>query len=403
MQTTTVTIPRPHQAQQDIINESTRFNVVNCGRRFGKTQLGINRVVTPESLPYPVGWFSPTYKMLLEVWRDAVDLLAPITKRKSISERRIEFVTGGVLEFWSLDKPDAARGRKYKRIIVDEAAMVPDLMRVWQMVLRSMLADYGGDAWFLSTPKGMNGFWQMYQWGQDSEVDEWACWTIPTSANPFIPDAEIEAMRQTMPERIYRQEILAQFLDDAGGVFRRVLEAAKSAEMDKAEEGKQYVAGVDVATQIDFTVASVFDVAAKRQVYMDRFNRVEYTTLEDRLEALHKRFNLTTMVIESNSIGRPVIDHMRQRGLSIQEFTTTNITKTAIIQKLQAAFEHGEIEILNDPILIGELQAYEGKQMATYWRYGAPEGMHDDCVMSLAITWDAIDNRPQFIPNPFYD
>jgi hypothetical protein len=59
----------------------------------------------------------------------------------------------------------------------------------------------------------------------------------------------------------------------------------------------------------------------------------------------------------------------------------------AIIQHLQSAFEHSSIKILNDPILIGELQAYEGQQLSSGWKYGAPEGLHDDCVMSLAIAW----------------
>lgn len=390
MTTITVRIPRPHEAQQTIIDESARFNVVNCGRRFGKSVLGLNRLTTPETLPYPQAWFSPTYKMLLEIWREAVEVFAPITKRKNVQERRVEFITGGMVEFWSLDKPDSARGRKYKRVIIDEAALVVDLMGIFQSVIRPMLVDYKGDAWMLSTPKGRNGFWQMYQLGIDAQQTDWQSWTKPTSANPYIADSEIEAMRANMPELIFKQEIEAMFLDDAGGVFRRVMEAATAEALNSGEDGKQYVAGVDVASQVDYTVVSVFDVAEKRMVYMDRFNRVEYPVLEERLAAVYKRFNMQTMVIESNSIGRPVIDHMRKRNLSIQEFTTTNATKTAVIQKLQAAFEHGEISILNDPTLIGELQAFEGTQMSTYWKYGAPAGMHDDTVMSLAIAWDAI-------------
>src|SRR5690606_1099283 len=138
----------------------------HVGRRAGKTWLGLDSCATKETLPYAVAWLSPTYKMLLEVWREAVRTFAPITARRTVQERTLEFVTGGLLEFWSLENPDVARGRKYARIIVDEAAMVPNLMDIWQYALRPTLADYAGDAWFLSTPKGRNGFWQMYQWGQ---------------------------------------------------------------------------------------------------------------------------------------------------------------------------------------------------------------------------------------------
>lgn len=392
MPTIELEIPRPLDWQRDVMNEAGRFNVVCIGRRAGKTTLGQNLIVSPETLGYPVGWFSPTYKDMLDVWRYMTNILQPITIRASASERRIELVTGGIVEFWSLDNPNSGRGRKYKRIIIDEAAFVVGLLDKWNMALFPTLVDYSGDAWIFSTPKGMNGFYHLYNLALGGE-DGWKCWQMPSTVNPKLPDNELETLRKTMPERIYQQEIMAVFLDDAGGVFRRVIEAATMTPLDRAEDGKQYIAGVDVAAQVDFTVVTVLDSVDKKMVYMDRFNRVEYPVLEQRLAAVYSRFNLQTMVIESNSIGRPVIDHMRQRGLSIQEFSTTSATKTAIIQKLQSAFEHGEIQIINEPILISELQAYEGVQMSTYWKYGAPAGMHDDTVMSLAIAWDATGNQ----------
>ena len=162
---------------------------------------------------YPVGWFSPTYKMLLDVWRDLTVALQPFTNRKSVQERRIETVNNGTLDMWSLDNPDTARGRKYARVIVDEAAMVPALMDAWQLVIRPTLVDYQGDGFFLSTPKGRNGCWQMHQWGIDENVNEWASWKMPTVSNPYMSQSEIDAMERTMPERIYRQEILADFIE----------------------------------------------------------------------------------------------------------------------------------------------------------------------------------------------
>jgi phage terminase large subunit-like protein len=169
------------------------------------------------------------------------------------------------------------------------------------------------------------------------------------------------------------------------------MEAATAVELDKPIETRQYVAGVDVAQKVDFTVASVLVVESREMVYMDRFNRVEYPVLEDRLHAIYQRFNMAAMTIEDNSIGQGVIDHLRQRGMNIIPFHTSNTTKQAIIQGLAAAFEHGEIKILNDPILIGELQAFEGKRLAGgSFSYSAPEGLHDDTVMSLAIAWQGI-------------
>ena len=59
-----------------------------------------------------------------------------------------------------------------------------------------------------------------------------------------------------------------------------------------------------------------------------------------------------------------------------------------LFRSLAAAFEQGNIRILNDPTLIAELQAYEVDRLPSGMvRYSAPDSMHDDCVMSLALAW----------------
>jgi len=252
--------------------------------------------------------------MLLEVWREAVRTFAPILTRRNVQERRLEFLTGGLLEFWSLDNPDVARGRKYKRVIVDEAAMVPGLMDAWQYSIRPTLADYQGDAWFLSTPKGRNAFWQMWQWGQDAQKAEWASWQMPSSVNPLLATAEIDEMRRTMPERTYQQEILAAFVEDGGGVFRRVEEAATAERQDSRKGGRRYVMGVDLARHVDFTVIVVLDVTSMpfKMVYMDRFNQLSWQIQIQRIKAAANRFLVDQIVVDQTGVGDPVIEQLRR-------------------------------------------------------------------------------------------
>jgi hypothetical protein len=342
--------------------------------------------------------------MLLEVWREASIIFHPIEKRKNAQERRIEFITGGLLEFWSLDDINAGRGRKYRRIIVDEAAMVKKLMDHWQIVLRSTLADLRGDAWFLSTPKGRNGFWQMYQWGQDPHKPEWASWQMPTEANPHIDPAEIEAMRLSMPELIYNQEVLAQFLEDAGGVFRHVTDAATAVERDKGLDGRPYIFGVDWGKHNDFTAVTVLDAGSRSMVHLDRFNQIDYHVQTGRLIALAERFKPAAIVAERNSMGDPIIEQLQREGLPVLPFTTTNATKTRAIDELAMAFERREIQIVNDRVLIGELQAYEMERLPSgMLRYSAPPGMHDDTVISLALAWQGVLELEQPLPGAITD
>ena len=376
-----------HPKQRQIKAEARRFNVVDSGRRFGKTIMGQDLLLGPAQQGYPVGWFSPTYKMLIEPWQATKETARLITTRRSEQEHRIELMGDGVIEMWSLDTPDTARGRKYRRIVIDEAALVPDLEAVFHSIIRPMLADYRGDAWFFSTPKGRNGFYRFWERGQDPAQPEWKSWKFTTYDNPYIVREEIDAMHDEMPEMRFTQEILAEFVDDGGLVFRRVMDAATAT---PSRGDGQYAMGVDWGKHEDFTVITVVDVVNRAMVAMDRFNQIDYAVQTRRLKALAERYNPTVIIAERNSMGEPLIEQLQRDGLPVRPFLTTNATKAKVIEDLALAFERGELAILNDPILIGELQAYEmDRTPSGMVRYGAPPGMHDDAVISLALAWQA--------------
>jgi phage FluMu gp28-like protein len=382
-----ISLYRPIPWQREVIDAPGRFKVLAIGRRAGKSELLKHQAVTPETLPYPVGWFSPTYKDMGEVWRDLANRLAPIIVRQNATERRMDFVTGGSLEFWSLTDVEAGRGRKYKRVLIDEAAFVARLWDSWNYAIRSTLADLRGDAYIASTPKGRNGFWRMWQMGRDELDGEWACWQMPSEVGPAPPD-ELASMRRTLPERVAAQELDAAFLDDAGGVFRRVIEAATAATRDDGLLGRQYAFGVDWAYSNDYTAVAVVDMGTKELVALERWNGVDYTLQRERIMGMAKRFRPIVVVSEANAMGRPNNEALRAAGLNVVDFTTTSGSKTAIIGSLASALERGDIRIIPDTTLISELQAYEGERTPTGTvRYGAPDGMHDDTVIALALAW----------------
>jgi phage terminase large subunit-like protein len=376
---------KPHAGQLEVHNSDARFKVLSAGRRWGKTRLGVNECLDVAAQGGRAWWGSPSYKTSEVGWRPLRQIARKISGAEiRLVDRVVNFPGGGFVAVRSADNPDSLRGEGLDFVVMDECAFMQ--REAWTEAIRPALSDRQGKVLFISTPKGRNWLWEIYQRGVSGE-EGWQSWTFPTSSNPFIAKEEIEAAKRDLPEMIFRQEYLAEFIDDAGGVFRRVQEAA-ILETKEYEEGKQYIAGVDVAASVDFTVVSVLDAESKDQVYLDRFNRVDYPVLIDRLEAVYHRYHLTSMVVESNSIGRPVIDELVARGLNIVPFTTTSATKQSIIQNLQAAFENGQIRILNNPVLVGELLSFESKRNASGgFSYSAPDGMNDDCVMSLAIAW----------------
>ncbi len=388
-----ISLPAPHPGQRKVLSEARRFSVVCCGRRWGKSTLGLDQIVKPALENHPVAWFSPSYKLLLEAWRSLQAVLEPVIVSRSNSEYRLELRGGGSVTMFSLDAEtsDGTRGRAFKSVVVDEAAMVRNLHSVWETVIRPCLADYRGTAWFLSTPRGMNDFKAFYDRGQDPERADWASWQMPTSANPHISPEEIEQARQDMTEAAFAQEFLATFVSWEGAVFRHITEAATAQVLDGPEPGHQYTIGCDWGRSHDYTVFSVLDLTDKRMVAMDRSNKVDYTVQRGRLGALNERWKPSSIIAEQNSIGQPIIEALQRDGLPVVPFVTSNSSKATIIEALALAFEQGSISILNDAVLLGELQSFRAEELpGGTLRYSAPSGQHDDCVMSLAIAWSAL-------------
>lgn len=386
-----------HPIQERIRAEATRFNVVALGRRTGKTTLAGDLVV--ETLiddRAPCAYFAPTYKNLGEAWREFKTLLRPVATRISETDNRIEVITGGTLDCWSLDSEavaDSVRGRKYQRVLVDEASLVSGLLEVWQKVIRPMLTDLRGDAWFFGTPKGLNGFWSLFERGQDAGYPDWSSWRAPTTANPYIDPAEIESARGDLTEEAFAQEYGAEFLSTGVGIFRGVAESMTATPQRVRIRGHTYAFGVDWGQVDDFTVISVIDVGTLEQVAADRFNQIDYHFQVARLAILAQHFCPALIVAERNSIGLPLIERLQQMELPVWGWDATNATVAAGVQSLSLGLQRRQLRLLPDTHPVGrvqktELLAYTARKTPSgLLAYGAPEGMHDDCVRGLMLSW----------------
>jgi hypothetical protein len=340
-----------------------------------------------------VAWVVPTYKNARAPWRFAESKIAQVLRRVKINrtERVIELPGSGRLSIYSADNDAALRGEAFDIVIVDEAARIRE--ETYADVLLPTVADRSGRILLISTPRGKNWFWREYQRGVAGHRDI-ASWHAPSSANP-IPSIRqaAEDAKDRVSERTYQQEWLAEFVDDAGGVFSNIRVCATAIRQSKAQPGRRYVFGVDWGKSNDFTVICVMDVDASTLVHMERFNQIDYQVQLGRLTALVERFDPFSIIAESNSIGTPLIEQMNRQGLPVTPFQTTNASKTLAIDELGLAFARQSITILDDPVLINELQSYEMERLPSgLMRYGAPDGLHDDCVMALAMAWHGVNH-----------
>lgn len=340
----------------------------------------------------PVGWFAPSYRMLSDNYRQLNDLLAPVVVRRRNNER-LDFMGGGYIDFWSLENPDRARGRKYRHIIINEAAMVDGLSDAWSMVLRPMLADLKGGADFASTPKGLNAFYNLYQLCADDK--DWASFYYTTYDNPFIDPAEIDELKRTLPERVYQQEIMAEFVED-GAFFQNINNAAVIEQPDRPDDHKNHttVMGVDWAKHQDFAALTVACAECNRVVDWERFNQIDYIYQRERTIRMANKWG-ASLLPERNSIGEPNIEILMQHVNVLQGpdgnygFYTTATTKPLLIQKLAVALEYEGLLVPAD--YADELRSYQLETtLSGHTKFNAPAGQHDDRVISLALAWWAM-------------
>lgn len=215
-----VKIPRPHQAQKTILTDSSRFNVVCNGRRWGKTVLGTYLAIKTILEGDPIGYFVPTFDFGEEVWEELKDRLEDIIVYKNEAKFTMRFSTGGSIKIWSLEKKRSGRGRKYKRVIIDEAAFAKDLEESWKRSIRPTLTDLQGDAWFLSTPQGTNSFfYELFRNRDNAQFKNWRSWQMPSSTNPGLLKEELQEIKEQLDSLTFAQEFDAQFVNFSGKNF----------------------------------------------------------------------------------------------------------------------------------------------------------------------------------------
>lgn len=207
-----VKIPDLHASQQQVLAEAKRFNVLKNGRRWGKTKFGIYLSMDTMLEGGTVGYWTPTYKDLNEVWLELKFRLYPVIKRKDEQVKQIEIINGGKIDFWSMEDPNSGRGRFYKRAIVDECEKSRNFKECFDMTIRATLMDKEGDAWLLSTPKGRRTYFhELFE--RKDKYDNWISWQKGTRENPFIPQSEIDEFKNQLDTFTYLQEIEGESID----------------------------------------------------------------------------------------------------------------------------------------------------------------------------------------------
>lgn len=328
---------------------------------------------------------SPIYQQSARVHKQIYAAIADsgIVASNNFSSNELEFKTGSKIIFRSAERYDSARGETVSYAILDEFAfMKPE---AWTEVLRATTLVNGKRVLFLSTPKGKNLFYEMFLMGQSEDHPNYKSYTASSYETPYIDPSEIDEAKRTLPDAIFRQEYLAEFIDNGGEVFTDI---DKNCFTEWTKGEGPYYAGCDIARADDYTVMTVMDRSG-RIVEMYRKNNTEWSSMINDMVVIAKKWNATVMV-EENGVGSPIFSAMKEKWANTHPFMTTNKSKNEIIEGMILDVNENTIKIPSKelfPALYSEMSifTYEYNVKTRTIRYTHPAGQHDDTIIATAI------------------
>ena len=300
-------------------------------------------------------------------------------------------LNGAYIDFRSADTPETMEGFGYDKAFLNEAGIILKNEYLWNNAIRPMFWDYPCQAVIGGTPKGKGLLYQLSERGKDVNQPNYDFFTFTSFDNPFIQQDLIREDMASMPDRVIQQEIYANFLEDTGVVFRNFLEIM-DAEPQKPYTNHRYVMGVDLAKVEDFTVLAVYDAGNNRQVYQDRFNKIDWGMQKARIAGIARYYkdingSPASVVIDATGLGDPIVEDLARMGVPVDPIKFTNDQKRQLIEKLSNWIEMGRIHMLNIPETRTELTnfTYDISETTDRVRYEAPVGFHDDIVIAHAL------------------
>lgn len=377
--------------QQAIFDSPARYKIVVKGRRFGLTRGAANDFIQSALKgEFKQGlWVDTVHANIMRyVDRYFLPHLQKLPKGyyNWHKQEKILHICNSFIDFRSVDNPQNIEGFGYDKFFLNEAGIILKNDYLWQNAIKPMLWEFPNVKGVIGgTPKGMGLFHELAQLGKASDRPDYAYFHYTTFDNPRLPKAVIEQDMLSTPEHVIRQEFYAEFLDDAGVVFRNV-QAIATAAPRRPISGHLYVMGVDLAKVQDYTVITVYDRTDNHQVYQDRFNKLDWPFQKNKIADISRFYNNALVYLDATGIGDPIADDLIRSKVPVEPIKFTNESKKEMIQKMAIWIEQAKMHILPDPLTLEEFNSFTYDVSSSgKIQYNAPVGLHDDIVFAHAL------------------
>lgn len=376
--------------------------IIGCfGRQAGKSFTAMNLLLkwALEDNSSVSMWVSPVYSQAKKVFTELTNTIAGtgLTKSVNKSELTITFINGSVIYFRSGEREDTLRGYTLDYLVIDEAAYIKD--EVWNTVLRPTVLVNGKKVLFISTPKGRNWFYNLAMRGMSDEYPQYKTFHATSFDTPYITEEELVEAKMSLPETIYKQEILAEFIDDGGEVFGNLKLTCVLNNYPNYDPSKKYYAGLDFGRQNDYTVLTILNTDGE-MVDFYRERQKSWDIIISEVVAKLKKWRPVCFA-EVNSIGDVLYEQIKKQYPSVQPFITNSDSKQNMIEDLIMGMNEEKIKLPSPEVntdLYKELSVftYEYSPKSRKIKYGAPNGFHDDTVISLALSYHSFKKKASY-------
>jgi hypothetical protein len=370
-----IKLKRPHTNQQKVLECLTRFIVLMCGRRWGKSVVSQNIGVREALQGKQVAYVTPTYKLARKFFKAYEKAIPESVATFNKTDLTIEFITGGLIQFFTGEALDNFRGLSFDLVIIDEASFIPGLKDAWSTSIRPTLTDRRGRAIFLSTPRGKNDFYKFSL--EEHKSDQWKTFKFTSYDNPHIPADEIDAARLEIPEANFEQEYMANPMENADNPFGYAYIKSNIKELSKKPP---VVFGIDLAKSYDWTVITGLDEDGNVS-YTERF-RLPWTETTKKILALPE----VPTLIDSTGVGDPIVEGLQLISERFEGFKFTSSSKQDLVKGLVNGVQKNEVGY-PEGYYTSEMEVFEYLLTSHGVKYSAPSGLHDDAVMSLALAF----------------
>jgi thymidine kinase len=402
----------PYFHQEHVINELK--NAKGTGKRvivLSSRQKGKSFMIANLLLFYALNnnktknyCVSPTLKQSKAIYNTIYDAIegSGIVKKANAADYEIKFINGSSIYFKSAEQGEALRGYTADFLCIDECCFISD--EVFYTIAPWCDAKQA-PVLMVSTPFVKEGFfWNFYNYGLEKQNNtvtiNWSDIIYKESIQKILPPEKLEEYRRVLPKNQFKTEYLGEWLDNEGVVFDNFKNCIKHNDINTFE---QLFVGIDWASGVenDETVISILNSKGE-QLYIDGFNNLNTTQTIDRvMNVINKHIHqIVSITSETNSIGRQFTDLLieklpQSQRHKVQGFTTTNNSKSELVNDLQVAFQENKITILEEEKQLRQLSVFsaEYNPKTKNVSYNAPRGLHDDRVMALMLSYKGYKNK----------